>query len=821
MPRGQWLPIQNIYDIIQRNTTLDEEDCESEAPGSNSPRWQRNVRSVLQQRNRVGEIDWDGYDHYRLPTGANISEDQSFDPWAAPATFQVRSWSLHPDLPDLIGRKKVDWSCFESGTQIPIPFAQRFFATNREELPPGASHQCILVHDGQRFEAVLRNAGRTGPVSQVSIEFGRQLRLYIRELFSHSYDRISAERERRRAEGEQHIMVVLEDDEAEYIDFLETGRPYEYELRFLTRSLNATAEPDHLQRSIAAFMNAYVEAREGSRFRSDHPVASLLDEILKKISSVSAVREREYLRVVGSIGIGNWAYTPWIVIRDERLTDSVNRGIYIAIIFAADMSRFYVGLQQAVTPFRSRGQRQGTHLAMIMEADRLRQHPAFEDLEGFDTGWADLAVRRGVGVDYQHAFIYHRHFPRDQIPTTSEWNEILDNLLSRYQSYVESRVTGTDNSQETLQELLPALYQKVSATGFHYPRDDFEAFCIALKSKPFVILAGISGTGKTQLPIQIARAFGYEAEVIPVRPDWADSSDLLGYVDIHGRFQPGWFLQLCRQASEEPDKPVFVVLDEMNLARVEQYFAEVLSAIERRELVGGRTQTAPLLGVSIPSDEEEQTSWANVRWSDNLFLVGTVNMDETTHPFSRKVLDRAYTLEFRGIDLSYQVNRSNDNDTGPGSDIRLDWRVLRPKALQLRDIYHQNPELFDWVIQQLTQLNNHLRDGLFHVAYRVRDEVCIFVHHAMAAGWSREQALDYQVSMKILPRVQGSSSVVGKVLIGLWNWAVPTHPMSLDEFDTGDPELAVPGDAKYPRSAERIAQMLTRLRYDGYTSYWV
>lgn len=75
--------------------------------------------------------------------------------------------------------------------------------------------------------------------------------------------------------------------------------------------------------------------------------------------------------------------------------------------------------------------------------------------------------------------------------------------------------------------------------------------------------------------------------------------------------------------------------------------------------------------------------------------------------------------------------------------------------------------------------------------------------------------------MKILPRVQGSSAVVRKVLTGMWNWAVPTRPLSLDEFDTGEPEPAVPPDAAYPRSAERIALMLTRLRYDGYTSYWV
>src|SRR5690606_38903520 len=212
---------------------------------------------------------------------------------------------------------------------------------------------------------------------------------------------------------------------------------------------------------------------------------------------------------------------------------------------------------------------------------------------------------------------------------------------------------------------------------------------------------------------------------------------------------------------------------------------------------------------------------------DNLFLIGTVNMDETTHPFSRKVLDRAHTLEFRGIDLAYGVEPPVGAEAGEGEAgkpplrVPLDWRPLRPSAVRPRDVYDQNPELFNWVIEQLTRLNGHLQEGLFHVAYRVRDEVCIFVHHAVEAGWPREQALDYQVCMKILPRVQGSSAVVGRVLAGLWNWAVPSRPVSFDELDSGEADLAVPTDAAYPRTADRIALMLTRLRYDGYTSYWV
>src|SRR5690606_30738529 len=142
----------------------------------------------------------------------------------------------------------------------------------------------------------------------------------------------------------------------------------------------------------------------------------------------------QYLQVIGSVGKGNWTYTPWIVILDQRLTTAVQEGLYVAIIFAADMSRFYVGLQQAVT--------QQTRLTLLREGERLRRHSAFAGLREFDTGPVDLAVRGGVGVDYQQAFIYHRSFAREHVPDAETWNELLETLLDHYQQYVDEQVPG-------------------------------------------------------------------------------------------------------------------------------------------------------------------------------------------------------------------------------------------------------------------------------------------------------------------------------------------------------------------------------------------
>src|SRR5690606_23312885 len=123
----------------------------------------------------------------------------------------------------MIGRKRVDWSCFEYGTTIPQAFAQRFFDVNGEVLPQGASRRCTLIHNGHRFEAEFRSVDvtdRTADTVQLIYRGNSEIQSYLRRHFRYSYERILTERERRQAEGKKRPPVVLDDDEAEYIDFL-------------------------------------------------------------------------------------------------------------------------------------------------------------------------------------------------------------------------------------------------------------------------------------------------------------------------------------------------------------------------------------------------------------------------------------------------------------------------------------------------------------------------------------------------------------------------------------------------------------------------
>ncbi|MDD6506661.1 MAG: AAA family ATPase, partial [Prevotellaceae bacterium] len=208
----------------------------------------------------------------------------------------------------------------------------------------------------------------------------------------------------------------------------------------------------------------------------------------------------------------------------------------------------------------------------------------------------------------------------------------------------------------------------------------FRPYLAAIKSKPFLLLAGISGTGKSRIVRELARACWdadseeYKAqkpknfEMVQVKPNWHDSGELIGYVSrVSGKaeFVAGDFLKFVAKAWEDLDTPYFLCLDEMNLAPVEQYFAEYLSVVEsRKRNDDGMVVTDPILKKAneewyfnltalLTSDEKirKQFNDEGISLPQNLIVVGTVNMDETTFSFSRKVLDRAMTIEMNEVDL--------------------------------------------------------------------------------------------------------------------------------------------------------------------------
>ena len=341
----------------------------------------------------------------------------------------------------------------------------------------------------------------------------------------------------------------------------------------------------------------------------------------------------------------------------------------------------------------------------------------------------------------------------------------------------------------------------IASKGFSYSDNLIENFYLSLKSKPFTILAGTSGTGKTKLVKLFAEAIGANEangryKMVSVRPDWSDGSDLFGHTDLNGNFVEGPVCSAFDAAMNEPDKPVFLCLDEMNLARVEYYLSDYLSVT---------TSAIAQYENGIP---------------DNLYLVGTVNMDETTFPFSKKVLDRANTIEFNYVELFPKFERTLSSAEPldvPNRFMQTEYLVLERDCADEQDYVTQ-------ICDKLQQINVILRKANAHVGYRVRDEIVFYMLNNKKAGnlLTEEQAFDNEIMQKILPRIQGSAVSIKDMLIELFKFCMGDQAGVDQDNGNVSKQMENKADsAKYKESAKKIGYMMKRYEEDGFTSYWL
>jgi MoxR-like ATPase len=363
----------------------------------------------------------------------------------------------------------------------------------------------------------------------------------------------------------------------------------------------------------------------------------------------------------------------------------------------------------------------------------------------------------------------------------------------------------------SIKELIDHIHSYISSKGFHYSREEVINLFLSIKTKPFVILSGISGTGKTKIVQWFAESVGATEEngqfkLIPVRPDWNDSSDILGYVDIKDDFKLGPLTKVIEEAEKNPYLPYFVLLDEMNLARVEHYFSDILSVMESRKWQGEEIVTSTLLTA--------ETAKRDIKLPTNLYIIGTVNMDETTHPFSKKVLDRANTIEFNRVELTNLSFLEEKEEVQP---IAVSDSKFRANYLHLKDLYRSNKALVEKVTKELEALNKSLKLINAHVGYRVRDEICFYLDYNENSNlMDFKVAFDHCILQKILPRISGSDKRVERLLGELYT--LFTGREYIEKLDSYEDELK---QATYKKSAAKVLEMLRRLRDDGFTSFWV
>lgn len=413
------------------------------------------------------------------------------------------------------------------------------------------------------------------------------------------------------------------------------------------------------------------------------------------------------------------------------------------------------------------------------------------------------------------------------------WSQ-LHNKTEKLDEEDEFRgIVEKDDNMEQLnvEDTIEHIKNFISNKGFSFPESLIENFYLSLRTKPFVILAGISGTGKTKLVNLFAEALGANKDnkrfrLIPVRPEWNDPSDLLGYKDLSGQFNPGVLTQILVDASlpENKNKPYFICLDEMNLARVEHYFSDVLSLLETTEWKNDEIITNEIINVSSLSIED-QNKYGKLYIPENVYIIGTVNMDETTYPFSKKVLDRANTIEFNYIDLTNYPNNSSDQKNITSISVKND--LLKSQYIKLSDMYEENKELVHETTEKLVTINKILEPIHANIGFRTRDAICFYMaYNSEFDMLSSNIAFDYQMLQKILPRIQGSSHTTREVLISMLLFTVPARSGDKNKLINGEVEVTKwldenKNNVQYPKTAEKLLYMLRRLDEDGFTSYWI
>ena len=369
----------------------------------------------------------------------------------------------------------------------------------------------------------------------------------------------------------------------------------------------------------------------------------------------------------------------------------------------------------------------------------------------------------------------------------------------------------------SIKESMELIKEYIASKGFSYDGELIENFYLSLKSKPFVILAGTSGTGKTRLVRLFAEAIGANYKLVSVRPDWSDSSDLFGHVNLKGEFVPGAIIDYIHEAAkpENINIPYFLCLDEMNLARVEYYLSDFLSIIETRHREDGRVVTDEII-----LDKAASVTYGKVILPENLYVIGTVNMDETTFSFSKKVLDRANTIEFSYVDLVPDFSEALEEAEAQNCKndfLKTDYITL------MSDTATEDRQFVSDICFELQEINEILQCAQAHVGYRVRDEIIFYMlNNKKAELLDTNLAFDNEIMQKILPRIQGSSASIKDMLCELFKKCAGDYTGLSQASVSEQMQVYVETkDCKYKKSAEKICYMMRRFEEDGFTSYWL
>lgn len=582
-----------------------------------------------------------------------------------------------------------------------------------------------------------------------------------------------------------------------------------------------------LQKLLKKFMEEYEselnEARKDKDFK--RPLGNI---VRKDIAHLIGVQLPENIyKVKGSVGAGSWADVPWIGVFDKRITTSAQRGVYIVYLLNKTTKELFLTLNQGVTDVVTASNSKAADNLQNRAQSIRSKIGSFPGLES--------SLNGSGSKDYDAGCIYYIKYTLDSLPEDEKLYSDLNKFIEAYKAYYDKVFLTSEENDVQVEEgegelqvgqQIEKIFEYINSKGFVYDEKLLKNFYLSLKSKPFVLLAGTSGTGKTRLVRLFAEAIGAYGsgryKQIAVKPDWSDSMDLFGHVNLDNKFVPGAIIEFIKKAADDPDKlPYILCLDEMNLARVEYYFSDFLSIMETRDWVEDEIVTDNLVPkICYSGDEDAEKLYSNLMIPENLYIIGTVNMDETTFPFSKKVLDRANTIEFSYVD--FNLPESISPNEAEVIEVKNDF--LRAKYLKLRMDCIDKWDAVKKLNEDITKINSVLEKSDSHFGYRMRDEIIFYMLYNDEFGLLDEkEAFDNQIMQKILPRIQGSAESTANILRELFKICAGSFINNNGQTDGQKMKsyLGNKGFADYPKSAEKICKMLRRYEDDDFTSFWV
>jgi 5-methylcytosine-specific restriction enzyme B len=493
-------------------------------------------------------------------------------------------------------------------------------------------------------------------------------------------------------------------------------------------------------------------------------------------------------KVKVSFGQGVPARVPWISFLKEPFTTS--NGIYPVYLFYKELDILILayGISESNNPNKSWNL---TNSKTILEY------------------FHDNAL--GTPDRYGSSYVY-KVYNVNTLPDSETIDNDLNQLIEIYMSIFEGIINKTSEFKKF------ELINNLERSGLIFNQKLVTRFISSLITKPFVILSGLSGSGKTKMAQAFAKWICLEDSqycIVPVGADWTNREPLLGYPNAlvsKEYIKPdNGALDLIIKANNQPKLPFFLILDEMNLSHVERYFADFLSVMESKG------------EISLFADGTEKNGiQAKLKLPPNLFIVGTVNIDETTYMFSPKVLDRANVIEFRVTKSEIESFFENQRDVNM-DELTSKGALMAKSFLEMAEKREFAEHDLADTHQTLVNFFEQLKKTGAEFGYRSATEIIRLINQltVIDGELSADEKLDIAIMQKLLPKLHGSRRKLCPVLIVLGGFCInkavieniEKEVFAKDDFDFESEGVI------YPISLEKITRMYRGAIENGFASY--